>query len=283
MPNNPPVDGFVDSAKTDNGTIYFYVGDGAGDALAASMARVQMAAEQKQQQNAQTFMRTLEKHQSLAIDPITVTAVIGAIAGTVGTVAAVGGTAAAVGSLGVGVAGTAMNFASAMKASGDNNYKPLASAEVTFKNEILGPLVPTYYGTNGCSTASSCMPILPGNSTSVTLMQPNGFDKDEASYFQNFTVGAPAYLDPDSGEIVETLTTSVSLQFSYTSSGDWQPAYKIDGMTDYGTHSGLGVSAIYFQPDEGVEMLDFTIMSSQMQKSTGAMQAAFLPGSSQIH
>lgn len=276
MPSNEPVGGYDEQQNTANGAVYFYAGEAAGNAVSASLTLAQIALQQQQQDSAQQMAKAFARNPSLVVDPITIATVVAAIAGTVGAVAAVGGTAAAVGSLATGVAGTAMSFAAS---SGDD---PLAPAEILIRNDTLVPIVPTTYSNGGCSVASCCMPMMPGSSSNVDLLQPNGFDKGDCDFTQNFRVGALAFQDPETSALTSANTTSATVRLNYNDDGDWKPAYKIDDMSSYWNNSGQGITAIYFRPNDGSQMVGFTIVSSLLQKSTGAMQIVFLPGSEQI-
>lgn len=276
MSSNEPVSGYDEQQNTANGAVYFYSGEAAGNAVSASLTLAQIALEQQQQNSAQQMAKAFARSPSLVVDPITIATVVAAIAGTVGAVAAVGGTAAAVGSLATGVAGTAMSFAAS---SGDD---PLAPAEILIRNDTLVPVIPTTYSNGGCSVASYCMPMMPGSSSNVDLLQPNGFDKGDSYFTQNFRVGALAFQDPETSGLTSANTTSAKVRLNFNDDGDWVPAYKVDDMSSFWNNSGQGTTAIYFRPNDSSKMVGFTIISGFLQKSTGAMQIVFLPGSEQI-
>ncbi|XYK81293.1 MAG: hypothetical protein ROO70_03550 [Labrenzia sp.] len=270
MPDLQPVSGSANTVNTTNGTVYYYTGMNAAAAVAASMTQIQLAETANADAQAQAMLANIKGGDELVVVlggilASIATGVVGA-AGTAGA-AAVG--AATVGSFATNVANTALAYSQA------KGQDPLASAEIIVRNNMIGPLVCGDFSGSGCSTASALSPILPGASTGIDLLQPNGFD-DGAHLKMTFNAGATGYGNPANGDYTEAVPTECSVQMTYD--GDWTPTITIDGSQSFNNTSS-NLTAVSFVPNEGSLHSGLTIASMLVNKSTGAMAVSFLPAS----
>ncbi len=252
--------------STSHGTVYFYVGAAAAMAVLYSSLRVQAAVDKQQQTAAQDLARKLIGRPDF--DPITV-AIIGAIIAGIGiTISAASATAT--------VANAAASWTNTARAG-----KPgTESLQLNIRNDTLSPVVQYAYTNGACSVGTTCRPLLPGTSASFDVLQPEGFQKGNSKVAMTFLAGAGAF-DVDG---VRTLLSPVQaiMAFEFTGSGDWVPAYSIDGSDVLSSSNVKGLSALYFAPNEGIDMLDLTVASYLSQRAMSNIDVLFLPGSSVV-